>query len=129
MTMNRWLALSLTANLALVSLLLFARRTATPPIHSSTTPPVAAKRDLPANKTPSAPGAGSDWRSWLGQLRADGVPDKVMAGLVVADFENRWEAQQRELQRKFDNGDIDADVLAQADSDHASARDQELRLA
>jgi len=77
----------------------------------------------------SAPEANPDWHSWLIQLRAAGVPNKVLAGLVMADFEDRWDQQQRELQRKFDNGDVDPDVLAAADADHASALDAEMRQA
>ncbi|HXF10950.1 MAG TPA: hypothetical protein VN625_09205, partial [Desulfuromonadaceae bacterium] len=129
--MNRWLTLSLAANLILVGVLLSSRRSAEPavsPVHLPTPTPAVAKRE-PAPRDIPEPVSGSDWHSWLGQIRAAGVPDKVMAGLMAADFEVRWDERQRELQRKYENGDVDSGALAQADADHDSALDAELRLA
>ena len=57
------------------------------------------------------------------------MPDQILAGLVAADFEDRWENQQRELQRKYENGDIDADALAQAAAEHDAAEEADLRAA
>src|SRR2546421_391522 len=111
--MHRWLALSLAANLVLAGWLFFSRR-ATPPVVTFTNIPVARAHEPAVSLKPIAvaPRSVGDWRSWLDQLRLAGVPDKVLAGLATADFEGRWEDQQRELQRKYDNGDLDDDDLA-----------------
>jgi hypothetical protein len=48
-------------------------------------PPVASgPKRLP---TPGA--ENGDWRNWIDALRAAGVPNKVIAGLALSDFENR----------------------------------------
>lgn len=131
--MNRWLTLSLAVNLILMGLLFSSRHSehpAAPPIRVPTLMPApAVTKQEPTPRDFPASASGSDWRSWLEQIRAAGVPDKVVAGLVAADFEVRWDEQQRELQRKYENGDVDAGALAQADAEHDSALDAELRLA
>ncbi|HXF09928.1 MAG TPA: hypothetical protein VN625_04025 [Desulfuromonadaceae bacterium] len=77
-----------------------------------------------ARPVPSAP---DGWRSWLGSLR--GVPDNVVAGLVAADFEIRWQKQRRDLQRRYARGDVDDAALNRFMQDHDADREEELRFA
>ncbi|HXE42470.1 MAG TPA: hypothetical protein VN516_05550, partial [Candidatus Baltobacteraceae bacterium] len=131
--MKLWFAISLALNFVLLGLFLFAARQNVPtiiakvPVVSATTIP--AHQKISGQKIAPAQAKKNDWHSWLDELRAAGVPNKVLAGLVTADFEDRWEDQQCELQRKYENGDLDADALTQADAQHDAEREKELRLA
>jgi len=125
--MNRWFALSLAANLILAVGLLSSR---VHPVPSMTVAPVVtlSKPGPAPSRTVVPVSAGGDWHSWIGPLRAAGVPARVLAGLVASDFESRWDDRQRELQRRYEKGDIDSDALAQAAADHDAEREKELRL-
>jgi len=80
--------------------------------------------------TPSSVRAkAEDWQSWLEQLRAAGVPDKVLAGLVVSDFEDRWERELGDMQRRYHDGEIDADEMERFDANHDALQEQELKTA
>jgi len=37
-------------------------------------------------------------------LRAAGVPDNAIAGLVVSQFEENWQKRVDDLQKEIDNG-------------------------
>ena len=44
--------------------------------------------------------------------------NKILANLVIADFENRWGVKERDLQKQFDAGDLDASALTRAERTH-----------
>ena len=68
---------------------------------------------------------GSGWQTWIEPLRAAHVPARVLAGLVQADFEERWQKRQTDLQKKYMRGEIDADGLAAAGLEHDTALEHE----
>jgi len=91
--------------------------------------PAADHSARPASLAPTAPQTDDSWRQWLGPLRAGGVPDNVLAGLVSADFENRWQEQRRDLQRRYERGEIDDDTITRFVEAHDTGQEQELRYA
>ncbi len=50
--------------------------------------------------------SASDRRQWVDQLRAAGVPNKILAQVVLADFEGEWDKRLEEC--RGDAGKIDA---------------------
>jgi hypothetical protein len=66
-------------------------------------------------------------RGWVDILRDEGVPEKVLARLVLADFDDRWQARQDEAQQAYNRGDMDADGLAALDLQHEIERENSLR--
>jgi hypothetical protein len=62
-------------------------------------------------------------------LRAARVPTDVLAGLVRADFDHRWQTRQSALQAKYMRGEIDADGLAAAGLEHDAELERELQAA
>lgn len=93
--------------------------------------PVREARPVTVTVVASAPvqANGPGWQSWLGQLRAAGVPDKVLAGLVISDFEDRWEKKNREMQRRYHAGDLDAGAMEQFTDGHDAGQEEELKAA
>src|SRR3974390_897976 len=49
--------------------------------------------------------SAADWRQWIDQLRAEGVPTSVLARLAQAGFEDRWQKRQAQAQAAFMKGD------------------------
>ena len=68
-------------------------------------------------------------RPWLAQLRADGVPENVVAAVVASDFELRWQKQRRDLQRSYARGDVDDETMARFVQEHDATQDDEMRVA
>jgi hypothetical protein len=134
--MKRWLITSLAINFVLFALLLLATRPVETKIGSpgeiadtsaGLNVPIA---DLPMPKTSPAVHALPDgWQPWLDQLRAAGVPNKILARLVIADFEDRWEERQRLIQRQFENGELGADALTQAEAERHAELEKQLQAA
>lgn len=54
--------------------------------------------------------AFGDWRDWIGLVR-DVAPDHVLAAMVQADFDARWQKSHDELYRKYVDGEVDIDAL------------------
>jgi hypothetical protein len=84
-------------------------RSATRPIHGET----ATEAALWTNAAPV-----TKRRGWTEVLRDQGVPEKVVARLALADFDDRWQARQSEAQQAYNRGDVDADALAALDVQH-----------
>ncbi len=72
---------------------------------------------------------GGDWHHWIEPLRQAGVPTEVLAGLVQADFDRRWQTRQAALQQRYMRGEIDADRLAAAGIERDTELDHELAAA
>src|SRR5581483_3042356 len=70
-----------------------------------------------------------DWRNWIDKLRAQGVPEKILSGLVSADFNERWNKHQADLQRQYDNGDLDAATFDQLNDERDQTLAREMRAA
>jgi hypothetical protein len=132
--MKRWLALSLVLNLGLL-IVVFSRsgHTEKPAGGETHAAPGIEPRQTAISQAlqtvPISPTKPQDLNSWLETLRSAGVPNKIIANVVIADFENRWETKERELQQKFETGEVDADALTQAESERVAAREQALRTA
>jgi hypothetical protein len=62
-------------------------------------------------------------------LRAAGVPNKVIARVVLGDLEERWQKRLDECQEKFDSGEVDADAFEALSQTHDQEREEELRAA
>ena len=58
----------------------------------------------PPNPPPVFRARGGDWRNWIGDWWTAGVPDNVIAGLVVSQFEENWQKRVDDLQKEIDNG-------------------------
>lgn len=93
----------------------------------SASTPAQTTPTLTEAKTPVTIGTG--WQSWIESLRRAKVPPEVIADLVKADFDRRWQARQAQLQQKYIRGEADADALALLDLEHESQQETELRQA
>jgi hypothetical protein len=144
MKTDRWLALSLILNgmlgAVVVSLMVYRAPSKVPPPAGSSAAPIhtanpraAAAEDDRVASTPvvvggTAPNA-AEWPRWLDQLKRAGVSQKVIAGLVVSDFEARWERRVRDLQERSEKGELDADALGREHAKHDEELENELRVA
>lgn len=72
---------------------------------------------------------GAGWQSWIEPLRAAKVPTDVLAGLVRADFDRRWQPRQAEMQQKYLGGTVDADALAAFAVEHDIESERDLAAA
>lgn len=132
--MKKAYATSLLLNAVLVAVLLVqARSSHRSPAATSNVVPSTPAQAHPAGRRPNAvtaPGRiGRGWRSWIEPLRAAAVPADVLAELVRADFDRRWQARQAELQHRYLRGEIDSDALAAAGIEHDAAVERELEEA
>jgi hypothetical protein len=67
--------------------------------------------------------SASDRRRWIvGQLRAAGVPNKILARVVLSDLEEHWE-------RRFEECPRDADSMAALQLEQDMSKDSEMRAA
>ncbi|MGA3284092.1 MAG: hypothetical protein ABSD57_06510 [Verrucomicrobiota bacterium] len=71
----------------------------------------------------------ADWRQWIDQLRAAGVPNGVLARLVQSDFDDRWQKRQDEVQEEYNRGEVDVDALTALTLKHEVEQENELRTA
>jgi hypothetical protein len=134
--MKKGYAISLGVNAVLLSALVAQWMTT----HTSAVNPPNAKVAAPAfsphNEPRQARAADVEphsvidgWRNWIDPLRAARVPTDVLAGLVRADFDHRWQTRQSALQAKYMRGEIDADGLAAAGLEHDAELERELQAA
>jgi plasmid maintenance system killer protein len=91
-------------------------------------------RLVPRATTPSPnPASGREtatgWSQWIDALRTAGVPNKVLARLVLADFDDRWQKRMDDILQKFQRGDLDQDALTAANQERQTEQDRELRAA
>ncbi|HUR60096.1 MAG TPA: hypothetical protein VM029_20400 [Opitutaceae bacterium] len=134
--MKRWLCLSLLLNAALAGAWWHASGRATAPDHpvQPVGPHFMARKNAAAgdttNSAETGPAAkGAEWTRWLGALRGAGVSSRVLAGLVTADFEERWEKRLAQLQRDFEQGRLSLDDLVRIQRGHDAELEKEMRLA
>jgi hypothetical protein len=83
----------------------------------------------PAGRAPSEASAGAGWPQWIEALRKAGVPDKVVADVVSADFESRWQGRTRAVQLQIERGEADDSALAQLHLQRSIEQERELRAA
>ena len=72
---------------------------------------------------------GPPWQDSLQQLRAAGVPNNVLAGLVVSDFEIRWQQHLREFEQRYQAGAVDDEERARFEARRDDEQEKELRAA
>lgn len=135
-----WLAMSLTLNVVLVGVFLFApeRESATRDLPPAAPPSslrqprvISEPEQIPtsAKATPSRTVTAPVWQQSLPQLRDAGVPHDVLAGLVIADFEIRWQKQLREFEHRYQAGAVDDDERARFEARREDEQEQALRAA
>lgn len=105
-----------------------------PPPLPRTAVPVAIRPKtgaLPATKrsSDSTLESAGDWRRWITQLRAAGVPDPVISGLVLAGVDDRWARRSQQAEASYQEGETDADALSALGIQHDREREEELRAA
>lgn len=129
-------AISLALNAVLLAVVIVRWTTshplAQPAAHPSPSSASASAADSAAlTPTPAVDPIhlGAGWQTWIEPLRAAGVPTDVLAGLVRADFDHRWQAHQADLQTRYMRGELDADGLAAAALEHDAGLDRELQAA
>jgi hypothetical protein len=128
------LRVSLAVNIAMTAALVLSltRKPAAKglPVSQTQTLPIVTVQ--PPIILPAAPVAVEDgpvWQPWLQKLRAAGVPDDVIGGLVVADFQNRWEKKMSDVWRRYAAGEIDDDERAGLEAQHDVEQEKELKAA
>ena len=137
MNLKTWLRLSLAANaVLLVAMIWIVRPHAN--VSSIEPAPVAAEM-LPEAATPPnspatiasdnspAPPASGDFLSSLAALRAAGISDRILAKVVVADFDERWEQQQQEMQARYERGEVESDAFEALARERELEQEKELR--
>jgi len=67
-------------------------------------------------------------QSWIEVLRNQNVPEKIIARLAMADFEDRWQNRQAAAQDAYNRGDIDSDALAATEREHDVEEERDLRV-
>jgi len=131
-----WLGLSLALNVCLGILLLLNHRSGQAPatVMAATNQPVAvAAVESPKKPAPQVTfplhAKGTGWQQWVQALRDAGVPEKLIRDTIMADFEDRWQKQQDELQKRFERGELDDDDLALEANQHDNEEDAAMRAA
>ncbi len=137
MQSKNWFGISVVLNLVLMGAVLHfwtARNSARPATIVVTTNIVAPAERVEALAKPIPRTAGTNanepqWRQWLDQLRAAGVPDNILAGVVSTDFEARWDKRRRELQAKYNRGELDDNAMSAFEQQHDVEQEKEMRAA
>lgn len=129
--MKRLLLVSLALNLVLagsVGWLVATRRHAVPVVIAAPPPP---KTPGPKASAPRAASTGesTDVRDWLPQLREAGVPDRVLARLVAANYMASWEKRREQMQLRWERGEIDDDDWFQFNRQRDVAEENAVRAA
>lgn len=134
------LVVSLTLNVILVGVFLFTpeRQPATRDL-SPTSPPSALRQSriisepeqiqASAKASPQPTLTGPVWQQSLPQLRDAGVPNDVLAGLVLADFEIQWQKQLQEFEQRYQAGAVDDDERTRFEARRDEDQEQALRTA
>jgi len=134
------LAMSLALNVILIGAFFFApERKSAPrdlhplePLSSLRQPRTASEPEkIPKSAKVSASRGltGPAWQQSLQQLRDAGVPNNVLAGLVISDFEIRWQKQLRELEQRYQAGAVDNDERARFEARRDDEQEKALRAA
>jgi hypothetical protein len=134
-------AMSLTLNVILIGVFLFApEQQSAPrgdlfprePVSSVRQPHMTSETghiQKSSEASPARSSGGPAWKESLQQLRDAGVPRDVLAGLVIADFEIRWQKQLREIEQRYQAGTVDDDERARFEAQRDDQQEKELRTA
>ena len=90
---------------------------------------IADPQQIPESVEASSGSPAPAWQQSTQQLRDAGVPQNVLAGLVIADFEIRWQKQLREFEQRYQAGAADDDDRASLEAQRDYEQEQELRAA
>jgi hypothetical protein len=133
---SKWFPASLILNgfliMALAAALNAGKKSAKPSPAKPPSSPVKFTAVVPLKKTSPEMSANAltpaaKMKGWIDQLRAAGAPDKLLAELIVADSEDRWQSREHELQKKYEKGDLDDKGLADSRDGHEAEQENELR--
>lgn len=130
--MNRenWLRFSLLLNLVLlpvIGFLIMAKPKSQPlPAAGGARSDFKTQPDQvfasPPNRLPAFKVRTGDWRDWIGDLRAAGVPNRILAQVVLSDLDARW-------QKRFEDSSGDADTMTALQLEQETNEEAELREA
>ena len=125
------ISLVLNMVLAAVCLTLVLRRPAANPnpttLPQSSPPAPAADTGRASTAVKRENSDRAEPHNWIEVLRERGVPEKVIARLAVAEFEDRWQARQAQAQEAYHRGDLDSEGLAALAQQHDLEEENDLR--
>jgi hypothetical protein len=130
MNTNKLTRISLTLNvgLAMLCVAIAFRRSGSPaaiPLAQTSIQPLTETR--PASLTTKNNSVSVEPRNWIVTLRSEGIPEKVLAQLALADFDDLWQGRQSKAQEEYNRGDMDADGLAALARQHDIEQENDLR--
>lgn len=126
------LAVSLTLNAILLGAFFFTPQRQPAPRDAPAYEPLPQSirsEPVSANVIPSRNSTGPTWQQSFQQLRDAGVPNEMLAGLVIADFEIRWQKQLREFEQRYQTGAVDDDERARFEARRDDEQEKALRSA
>jgi hypothetical protein len=101
-----------------------SRHQASPPSQQGpVSQPVAAK------PSPNRNQVGLAWRQSLQKLRDAGLSHDVLAGVVIAEFDRRWQQELREFERRYAAGAVDENERARFEARREAEQEKALRSA
>ena len=124
-----WLKFSLLVNMILLGVIFFlaadkrtSRQPARPEVQNDSGNSTASGPEVQNVRPPALFSA-----SWVESLRAAGVGNKILAQVVLADFEDGWQKRLDDTQQKYDLGEVDSDAFDQLALEHETAQEETLR--
>ena len=130
MKLKFWLGLSILLNvIALGALLFFRTRSLQDSSPTTTLMPAAAPQFDSNSARPKqvAKAGASSTTDWVQALRAARVPEKLIADVAAAEFQEDWDRRSWANQRRFERGEMDQDALTKFDLQHDVEQEKELR--
>jgi len=129
MNSRRWLILSVLLNAALLGVLATKRHLQpAPPIQKPERPPQTAAPAVAPVTIKAGPSMATTLPTdWVSRLRAAGVPEKLVASIAAADYENRWQKKLESMKKRFAAGEIGEDEFSRFLAEHDTGEESELR--
>jgi hypothetical protein len=129
-----WLCLSLVANVALLAGIVIPVRQPNP-VPAITTP--VSGVDAPTRPVTVAPlpeasieaPPPTNLQACINLLRDAGAPSRILARMVIQDFEERWQQRLEEMQGSYARGELDRNPLDVLNAERADEQEKELRAA
>jgi len=123
---NFWLCVSLIANFVLLAGLLAVSRHPKPSsnVESGDHPAVVAPLSTASIET-----SPTNLLSCVATLRNAGAPNRILARMVLEDFDERWQQRLEDMQARYARGELDSNPLDVLNADRAEEQEKELRAA
>lgn len=126
---SRFTTVSLALNAGLIALLLFMGRPDSFLASSSPTGRGDRGRDTPGSTTPQAPDspAAVAMIDWQKSLRQSDIPPHVFIAAIQADFNEKWAPRDRDLQKRYADGEAKIEELSLLHLDREIALEAAMR--